>query len=508
MPGPCIGLRSPEPEEDSASGPSRLDIQNIKQGLVVCGLGIVGGVMLFISSLFILFEVTWWLQLCAMVPLLWIIFSKHPTWHVSVLAGGLFGMVYIILTLWIAPEESNPAGPLWIYEGLLWALFFTAAGQCAALPPLRRIAAIAGAAVLLGWLDITLMPAWGSAQLFVRPMTAVPFVMQICAWAGPLGVVCAVTAFNVALALLLTDIAYWKQALGTIAGIVLVLGISAIPAGLAQPTDTITASAISWRVSYAKPATKKRTEDMLEKVRSYLIAPMIQMNADLIVFRGGGFRLNKETRELVRTRLVEIGQRHGVYLAVGYRDEATHKNGLLFINPEGEIFDTDGSAPLLQGLHVSRNDDGTVHMYLLESPPEESYSNASQLARILRRNGANLVISSIPGNREAGLFHYEHGKFIAVENRMAFILASDIGYNTIVDARGVVQEKHMMRTFDQAMYILEHLPLYNMGAPYRHIGNWPALLAFFIFGIWGLRIILVRRHRPAPAGPADPGRQQ
>ena len=456
------------------------------------GIGIFGGVLMFISSLL---DGLWWIQLAAMVPLLWAIFDKRPAWPATVLAGGLFGLFYAIPTCWALPLTTGMTTAFRGYEIMLWALFFTAAGGFANVPPIRRIAGVAGAAVLIGWLDMILQPFFGSALLPIHLWSTLPAALQITAWAGDPGLVFVITAINAAIALAIAQPEFWKQSLAAVVAMLLLWGGSALPVLAAQPHSSIKVASVSWKV----PGRNRDLNTPASYVFRHLYRPLaekaINQGAQLVVSRDMGFFLNHHSGASLYKKLGRLAKTHGVHLAVGYFNEERNERSLLLVDPDGYVNDHSRQPPFMFGLKIDVSEDGDLHITPNPSPLAETVQlpmlHLDDIARDHRRNGTNMLLSATDAGLGVGFYHYEDYIFHAVKNRYPVILAARGGMCGIVDARGIVQAEKI-QLYDGWVHIVGTLPLYTMASPYSSSGNWLLHLTILCFLLWGVYSVVQR----------------
>ena len=469
--------------------------QRNRNTLHLCAFGLLGGALLFVSDKPM---GLWWLQLIAFAPLMWNIFRQRPSWSAAMVAGACFGAGYTAPLMHMLQFPFAPAIILEAWQSLMWALLFTAISLMVGLPPLRRIAAIAGAAVLTAWIDMTLMPAWGTAQLFTRVWSDVPAAMQIGAWTGPLGLVFVVVAVNASLAVVVARAGYWKQSLLALGSILVLWGAPAVQAYMAQPTGSITVAAMGWDLSdtYAERTTHPLR--IMEDLYMPLLAKAAKQGAKLVVSPEMGFNLFANTKGPIKQQLAKLAKEHGVYLAVGYFDVDRNDNRLLFVAPDGTLLGEYRKTHLIYGLETYLAGDGSLQLHQVGDLALGGMicqdDNFTDLSRALHRAGADMVAVPTFDWKQVAPYHFENSRFRAVESRYGLIRAAWAGTSAIVDARGVVHASVNHLTAGPGVAVAD-LPLYRMMSPYSYLGNWPAWLAMLAFGLWGLLIVAVHRRQ-------------
>jgi len=463
------------------------------QTLALCGLGLLGGLMLFASDKPL---GLWWLQLVAFIPLLWGIFRLKPSWSMAVVAGACFGAGYTAPLMHMLQFPFAPAIILEIYQSLLWVAFFAAVAIFTSLPPLRRIAAIAAAAVLVEWFDITVMPAWGTAQLFTRIWSDIPAAMQLGAWTGPLGLVFVVMAINASLALYAAESHHWKQALLSLAVVLLVWAAPLLQTTWVQPHDTVTVAAMGWTRDDTYAVRTTHPDRIMKDLYLPHLKKAVKQGATIIVSPEMGFNLKHDTKGPIKQQLAFLAQRYHVTLGVGYFDRDRDDNRLLFIGPDGSFLGEYVKTHLIYGLETYQPGDGSLQLHkagnhLLGGMICQD-DNFTDLSRALYLHGADIVAVPTYDWKQVAPYHFENSRFRAVESRYGVIRAAWEGTSAIVDARGIVHAEYDHLKNGPGV-VVANLPLYRIWSPYSYLGNWPAWLSMIVFGLWAVHTIATHR---------------
>ncbi len=438
-------------------------------------LPLVSGGLLFLSD----FPVhAWPLQAVALIP--WLVALER---HVSrarhaLLAGLLLSLTFNVPLAILLQFPVAMAAGLGLYLSLIWML--TSLGAWWALRAGGIIGALgaAAAAMLVEWIDFTLVPIWGTAQSFVRVWSAFPPGAQFVALVGVPGVVFVVVAVQA----LAVRAAVQRQRRGRV--LLALAGLLALVGGVnasywsEPPAARVKVAAMGWTRAQLEERGVSGASALLERVYRPLLAEAAAAGAKLVVSPEVGFWLGPDNKAAHMEALSALARGRGVWLAVGYFDRGADENRIAFIDAGGTLRGEYSKTHLIPMMEEYRAGKGELVLLMAAGARLGGMicqdDNFTDLARAHGRRAAQMV--AVPTNDWIFVkdYHLENSIFRAMENRYGVIRAASNGISAIVSARGVVLARR--DHFEQGPGVITaELPLAPGGAPYSHAGDWPLL---------------------------------
>jgi apolipoprotein N-acyltransferase len=426
------------------------------------GGALVSGLGLFLASGPV---DAWFLQAICLVPWLWALHrSRSP--KRGFLLGAIVGVVPAALAMiWLQLPAAMAIG-LVAYTSIKWGLLGALAAWLLRGRPVVAAFAVAGAAVLVEWLNVTVMPVWGTAQAFTRPWAAAPFAMQLVAVVGILGLVFVVVAVQ-ALAIALPGPSGKRAALALVVVIAAAVGIDALGWSEAR-TGSLKVAAIGWVTRDLAPAEQASDQALIDGV----VAPLVERAAA----EGARLVVLPETAFDADPRLRPLAERHGVVIVAGYFDAERQQNTAVFAGAPGdpvyhkthlitgiERYTPGNGAPVLVDVDGVR-----VGVLICQD------DNFTDLARGLALSGAELVVVPTNDWREVKGPHFESSRFRAVENDFAMVRAASNGISAIVSPRGEIVAARDHFTAGAGL-VLAEVSIRDGATLYARSGDWAML---------------------------------
>ncbi len=458
-------------------------------------LGSVSGILLFITD----FPVhAWWLQIAAFLPWLWSLADRRPGWVVGALSGAALGLFYTGPLAFLLEFHFLMAAGLVLYLTFFWAVTGAAAGwffcNTEKIPGKAVGAAIATACagVLVEWLNVSLIPVWGTAQVFTRVWSVFPYAVQITSVTGVLGLVWFVFAVQaLVVTLLLSGI---RRKPGVIALVVIIVGFAGGNA-LLLPRKTlgeINVAAAGWTCKDLPDGRDTHWRTTWDEICKPLIDEAVAQGARLVVTPEVGFRIWEE--DVVEDFLAVIkseARKQQIFLVVGWFDHGGDKNRMVFIDDQGVVRGEYLKTHLIMGLENYTAGDGTLFVTDIEGFRLGGMicqdDNFTDLSRGYGRKKTHIVGVPTYDWEQVADYHFENSVFRGVESRYAIVRAALNGHSAIINARGEVLSR--VNHFKQGPAVVTAVTkIYPPGSFYSRFGNWIAIPSL----LWLLGVVVFR----------------
>jgi apolipoprotein N-acyltransferase len=457
------------------------------------GLAATSGALLFLAD----YPVHLWpLQWVALLPLLLAI-ERASGFRAAALAGAATGLAYAV-PLRIALALPFPFGDgLALYLTAMWVVmalgFQWARGWPGAMGPVG----MGAVAVVVEWVNVTVVPIWGTAQSFSRVCSASPALMQVAALTGFTGVVFLLVAPQALASRVVIRPDERRRPLFALVALIAVVALWTSATWTQSPRGYVRVAAIGWTRNDA--LGRERSPLALLRSRYEPLLARAAMKAPaLVVTPEAGLMLAPHEREEIFVRLSDLAIRHRLTLAVGYFDIGRDTNLVRVIAPDGSLAGEYAKTNLIAFHENYKPGDGTPLVVRLPSGSTVGAmichdDNFTGLGRAYGRARVDLV--AVPTNDwlEAKDYHFESGIFRAVENRFAVVRAASNGISAIISARGEVVAR-MDHFAEGPGVVTAELPLHAGGTPYSVGGNWLPVATAGLLLTAGMRD-LVRRRR-------------
>ncbi len=479
--------------------------------LTTYGLAGVSGLLLFGSDYPIH---AWPLQGVALVPWLLALVRLRPGVWTGLGAGACLGLGYTVpLSMALSFPLLLGVG-LALYLTVLWALLLAGAAYLVRGSPLLAAVSVGALAVVLEWVDMSLVPVWGTAQIFTRVWSASPWAIQMVSVTGVTGLVFVVVTGQALVATALIRVDARRRAVVALAVFVALVAAGNTALWPSTPRRTVRVAAVGWTAKDLPRGHLTHWQLLFDTVYLRLVRRAAARGARLIVSPEVGFRVPPFSRQTFEKRLAATAREYRVWLAVGFFDYAVNRNQLLFVDPGGRMRGEYSKTHLIRKMERYNPGSGklvTVDVKAdLQGPDLQGPGlkgpglkgpgfrlggmicqddNFTDLARGYGRRGVEVM--AVPTNdwRQVRNYHLENSLFRAVENRYAIVRAASNGVSVIVSARGEVlaRRDHFA---EGAGALVVDLPIYKPGSIYARAGDWLVALSLLllVFGqIWTWR---------------------
>jgi apolipoprotein N-acyltransferase len=430
----------------------------------------VGGVLLFASD----YPVhAWPLELVALVPLLYALGpAGKPSKRFAALLGFVFGIGYTAPLVSILRFPAVLGGALALYVSVLWVVFALGARAALKLSAPWGALGVASIGVVIEWFDFTIVPVWGTAQSYVRVLSAVPQAIQFVSVTGMLGLVFALVLVQ-ALFVEMTS-KRSRTSLFALGALVLVIASFDVVAWTRAPIGELTVAAIGCKGGFDDPGRLAMIAE--------LTGEAAKRGAKLVVTPEVTLRLNDENRSKVLTELSTIARANAVTLLVGYFDQSRNDNRIASFGPDGSTRDEYRKTHLIRGAEDYNAGDGQLIVVPIGSAHAGAMicqdDNFTDLARGYGRKKVEIV--SVPTNDwfQVAPYHLENALFRGLEGRYAIVRAASNGFSVIASARGEVLARHDPFVNGEGI-ALATVPIYEGGSLYATLGDLPFVALAF-----------------------------
>jgi apolipoprotein N-acyltransferase len=460
------------------------------RSLAAPGLSLAAGLLLFVADHPVH---AWPVQAVALLPWLLALGWLVRSWRGALIAGLCLGAGYVAPLSFVLAFPLLSALGLAVYLIALWTGLSVGAYLLLGRAPVLGPLAVASLAVVIEFLDVSILPVWGTAQVFTRVWSAWPAGVQLVSFTGVLGLVFGVVAVQALVAsLVLRPAARTRIALALAALLAIGAGASAWQ-WTRPPVGRIRVAALGWTDANLAQGRRTGTEVRLRETYERLLTLAVLRGAELVVSPETGFFVQPGEVPAFLARLGGLARRHAVHLAVGYFDVEAQKNRVALIDPRGRLLDQYEKTHLIMTLERYRPGSGRPVIVSLGRTTLGTMvcqdDNFTDLARAYGRSGVGVM--AVPTNDWAAVspYHLESSLLRAVEHRYALVRAATNGISVIATGRGEVLAR--MDHFQHGPGVVTAtVPLYRGGGLHSHAGHWiviPSLLLILAAAFAGRR---------------------
>lgn len=409
----------------------------------------------------------WWLQFVAFVPFLLALASARAaangpraTWPL----GSILGLGYALPTLAVvgfAPPIVVAAAA----NVAQWTLLAPLAARLLTRGPTLGACAAAAIVTLVEIVVWYAVPMFGTAQCFVRPLSAAPYVVAFVAFTGVAGLVFVLVAVQ---ALLVNALRGPRRgaALLTAAGLVVAVASLDLVRWTRPLGPEVRVAAGSWG------------EEVTQAYSAFdaVVVPAMGSGAELLVTPETGMWIG-DGRQRQLDRLGALAKQHAMTLAIGVFQAETNDNRIWFIAADGTLRGEYRKTHLVPWLEDYTAGDGT----LVEARVGEHAlggmicqdDNFTDVARGYGRLGVRVL--AVPTNDWPAIreFHLENGLFRAIENGYAIVRGASNGISALVSPRGEVVQRLDHVTAGGGL-VTGPVPVGDGAVTlYARLGDWP-----------------------------------
>ncbi|MBK8096266.1 MAG: hypothetical protein IPK26_04120 [Planctomycetes bacterium] len=374
----------------------------------------------------------WWLQMVAFLPFWWALALRRgaarSVWPLGLVLGlGNVGPLCIVAGV------DPPILALAAVNVAQWSFAAPWAARLLAAGPVRGPLAAAALLTLVEVAVWHLVPLFGTAQCFARPLSAAPALCAFVAFTGVGGLVFVLLATQA----LVVQARQRRIAAPAVATAALVA----------------VAAALSWH-RWTRPLGPERIvatlgwghdADRFHTAPGELVAEAKARGATLLVTPETGVASGHVPRERTLGWLAGLAKTNALALAVGVWHGPTNDNRIWFFDATGELRGEYAKTHLIPWLEDYVAGDGTLHHGDLAGTSLGGMicqdDNFTDLARGYGRAGTRLV--AVPTNDWESIrgFHLENSVYRAIENGYAVARAASGGISALVSPRGEIVQQ-------------------------------------------------------------------
>lgn len=412
----------------------------------------------------------WWLQFVAFVPW-WLALAAHHRagrhlWPLGALlaCGNALPLLFVLGT----------APPILVAVAaavLQWMLVAMVAGRLFVRSPVLGALGGAGAVTLLEIITWHVVPLFGTAQCFARPLGYAPAVIGFIAWTGVAGLVFVSTAVQALFANAL--FAQRRAAPLLVAAGLVIAAAGADVARWNRPLgEPLRVAAYGWGAD--GPSTEQGTVAWLDKV----IGAAKTAGARLVVTPETGFATGPDPAKAAAA-YGDLAKKHGMTLALGVWHTPATDNRIWFFGADSILVAEYRKTHLVPWIERYAAGDGTLARATIGGTPFGGMicqdDNFTDLARDYGRDATPLL--AVPTNDWPSIrfAHFDNARLRAIENGYAIVRAASNGISAIVSPRGEVLVSDDHAQIGRRL-LVEDVPLGDGSATtYARFGDWPML---------------------------------
>lgn len=442
--------------------------------------GAASGLALFLSAPPVR---CWPLTLAALLPWLAAL-QASPHFAAAGWAGAGLAVAFLVPLLRVLNLPYQLSLALGIWQGLIWlALSFGGHFFLHEHTPQGAVL-FACLASVLAWVEFTVVPMFGTAQCFVRVLSAAPRLIQFAQVTGVTGIVW----FLVAGQALLVQFARYREPKALLwLGVIWSLPLLFNEWSWRRPSlGKVRVAAAGW-IEQPDPVTLIRGP-----YQRYLQRAEAE-GAALLVSPETGFHFT-DRAEWYRI-FGALARQHNMALAVGFHDQQHGDNRIAFFDVQGEWrgdYRKTHLVPFFESYPRGRGERACAEVkgWRLGGVICQD-DNFTDILRGYGRDGVQLLAIPTHDWRAVKDFHLENTILRAIETRTALVRGASGGISAIVSPRG-----ELLRRLDHFQggegVIIAEVPVHDpVPTLYSRWGDWwvavsAAALAVWLF--WGARL--------------------
>ena len=466
--------------------------------LVFVGLAVLSGALLFVSDYPLH---AWPLQTLALLPFLFALERLCASRRAALLAGLALGLAETLPLLRVLEFPLFMGLPLALYLSLLWMLIGLGIYLLRDWPsPLGPLAAGA-VAVLVEWVDFTVVPVWGTAQCFARVWSAAPLVAQLVAAGGVTVLVFVLVGGQALMGRLL-----WGAPRERLPSAIALAALLALAGGWCAWSYTrpsrgeLTVAALGWTgadlqarglTRPAPPGSYPVAEPraLFDGLYQPLVLEAARRGAELIASPEVGFFLEPGDEAELLERAARLAHRLRRALVIGYFSRGSKTNRAVLLDGRSGLRLEYEKTHLIPFVEKYQPGPGAIASVILRTEGERlrvglmicQDDNFTDLARGHGRAGTALMVVPTNDWKQVKDFHLENAIFRAVENRYAVVRAASNGVSAIISPRGQVLARRDPFVEGPGL-ALARVPLGGGPTLYARLGGWPPLASLALLG--------------------------
>lgn len=476
------------PEVERKTGERRTGSKRWVEWAALVGFSAASGALLFVSDHPCHLPAV---QAVALLPLFYGLIRYSTNHRRGAAAGFVVGSCFIVPLSVTLEFPILFAVGLGAYLVVLWTLmtlgFSWVLRRCRS--PWAGLAC-GSIAVVIEWVDFTVVPIWGTAQSFVRVWSAYPGAVQFVSLTGMLGLVFVVVSLQALFVKAVLEPSARKVSSIVLSGLAAAVTVYDVASWARDLETGPKVGAMGWTYEQLTERGIDRSDS--SSLYSEMFLPLFEeaarKGASLVVTPEVAFYLEEGERDELFSKLASLTRRYNVALAVGYMDRAQRKNQVAFFSARGKLVGTYTKTHLIYYFEDYEAGDGTLLVAALEHRAGGELDtvrlgflicqddNFTDLARAYGRRGVELLVDPTNDWEQVKKYHFENVIFRALENRYGLVRAASNGISAIVSPAGEVLES-MDHARSGPGVIVSPIEVDESETIYSHAGDWPMLAA-------------------------------
>lgn len=454
-------------------------------------VGAVSGLLLAIPNLYPILAP---LQAAALLPILYLAARRKSRLSVMITVGVYMGLFYTMPQMIVLKLPIPITVILVVHLTVLMTIFVCISKYLLQKPSLLGAFAVGAFLVVLDWVNITIVPIWGTAQSIVRPWSQYPNLIQFTSITGMAGIIFVLGTVQ---ALIICAIINPKLRGRLLAGVGLIIlvfaGTNIIIINGQQPVDKLKVAAIGWVNDDSQENYSPQTPEGFEALFAKPAIEAAARGAEFIVSPEIGFYIDKYERGMWLERFQSISNKHNVFLAIGYFNGSKNENRLIFITPDGRTL-AEYTKTYLTLFEDSNKGDGRLITFDLNGISAGGMicqdDNFTRFSREYGRGQTAVVAVPTLDWQPVRAAHLQSSIHRAIESRYAIVRAALNGISAVISPTGDVlaRRDHFL---EGAGFTMAEMPIYKSRTFFSIAGNWLVALSFIFL------VINVGRNLPA-----------
>lgn len=371
----------------------------------------------------------WWLQFVAFVPFWWGLWRQRAANRSAWAFGLTFGGTNAAATV-LAAGLAPPIVVAAIASTVQWMVATGLAKRCIGRGPVRGSLAAAAMLTLVELVTQQLVPVFGTAQAFVRPLSAAPMLVAFVAFTGVGGLVFVVAALQALLVAALRGPSRWLP-VATAVALLATVAMLDVQRWTRPLGETARVAVFGWGTD------RPKSDDGTSFVQ---IAASMAAGSQCQLLVTPEVGMTVTDRDHMLTFFRELAALHPLPIAIGVWHEPTQDNRIWFVDQDGALTAEYRKSHLVPFFESYATGDGAPVTVPFAGTQLGGMicqdDNFTDVARAYGRAGVPLV--AVPTNDWPAIreFHLENAVFRAIENGYAVARATSGGISALVSPRG------------------------------------------------------------------------
>ena len=458
-----------------------MNTSKIKEASFLRLAGIVSGLLLMLPTIYPSFV---FLQLVAFIPIFYVGAKKSSKLTSLAIAGLYMGLTYTLPQMVILKLPMIVTLILLVYLTLVMIVMSCICGFLLKRGnPIFASFAVASFLVVMEFVNISIIPIWGTAQSIMRPWSYYPELIQFTSLVGIVGVIFVVGSLQALIVAAIIKVKNLRSlAIAAMCVVAVVFGLNVL-VQQKQPVQELTVAAVGWSSGDFPSADYPQTSQGFVELFAKPVADAASQGAKVLVSPEMGFCFSEYDKPEWINRFRSLAIEYDIMLMVGYFDATNEKNQMMFISPSDE-FVPEYSKTYLVPYESCQKGNGELKTIEFDGIKVGGMicqdDNFTQFSREYGREKVSLIAVPTLDWESVKETHLQNSIHRAIESRYAIIRGTLNGISAIISPSGKVLSSHD-HLVDGAAFITAKVPLYKYASLFSVAGYWfAAVCGFFV----------------------------